>query len=397
MKKRSKGSWESKKHRDYKYRDKKRGNSYAFSLEQSKALLHLPCFYCTKPLAKGLDRLNNNFGYEDGNVVPCCENCNVILSTLPQEAKMEMREALRSIHEKNLLKDWRPIYMVPAGKKEVEPAHETRDQELKELVFEDPDCDPCENCAAPSDGVSLDDVPLCDDCGENLTGGNADLIEEMSEKNFIDQQVRSYRVAAEVVNWLTPHEKDLTAEKSPTTVFSSSVCRHPDKINLIDHSQRVAAQIADWPDWKCEEVCHIIASPQNTRTESDPAAVYSNNDDPKDTAPSPLKLALEAASAEVQSDPDWLKHIYESNRQIEAHLRDLNEEKSQEEVGCEVIKQGDPKNGVYFPSLTLTEVQKLLDEGIEARREFEEKQRKLRWTKCLYCNCYMDSCVCKAV
>jgi hypothetical protein len=124
--KKKNGSWESKRHRDYKYREKKRGNSYPFSLEQSKALFRLPCYYCTKPQAKGMDRLDNDLGYIDGNIVPCCAICNTILSTLPHLAKLEMREALRSIHEKNLLKDWQPIFMVPAAKKEEEdPKPET--------------------------------------------------------------------------------------------------------------------------------------------------------------------------------------------------------------------------------------------------------------------------------
>lgn len=110
MRKRSPGSWWSKKHRDYKYTDKQKGYEYSFSLEQAKAIMELSCFYCTKTPARGIDRLDNEKGHCSGNIAPCCEKCNILLSDLPYLAKIELRDGLRRIFEKELLKDWQPAY-----------------------------------------------------------------------------------------------------------------------------------------------------------------------------------------------------------------------------------------------------------------------------------------------
>lgn len=335
MKKKSRGSWESKKHRDYKYRDKKKGNKYAFSLEQSKALLHLPCFYCTKPLAKGLDRLNNDLGYEDGNVVACCENCNVILGTLPKEAKMEMREALRSIHEKDLLKNWKPVYMIPVPSK----------TEEKSIAGEE--VDSCENCESPADGVSLDDVPLCDDCGVNLS---------VSTENFADQ----CGALGDPMDSKTPICISPPGHDGPHKTFKI-------KHEFIDQE--------------------YLRSP-----------TFIMNGFPEKYIQSPsMEGWVSGSFADIRGTFAEKLSPYEKDVTAEESPVTIFSSSVQGDVDCEVIKQGDPKNGVYYPLLTLEEVRKLLDEGIEARQEFEERQRKLRWTKCLYCNCWVDSCKCKAV
>lgn len=57
-------------------------------------LLVLPCFYCGAPPANevrrrghsvvcgGIDRVDNARGYEVGNIVPCCEECNMAKRTM---------------------------------------------------------------------------------------------------------------------------------------------------------------------------------------------------------------------------------------------------------------------------------------------------------------------------
>lgn len=107
----SKSSWWSAKHRKYKYLDKKSGLKYDLTLDQAKALMSLPCFYCCKPESHGLDRISNDLGHELTNVVPCCGTCNLMLASTPWAAKLEMRESLRSIREKGLLGDWKPPYL----------------------------------------------------------------------------------------------------------------------------------------------------------------------------------------------------------------------------------------------------------------------------------------------
>jgi hypothetical protein len=111
-----KSSWWSDKHRKYKYKDKKSGLNYDLSLEQAKALMSLPCFYCCKPESRGLDRISNDKGHEISNVVPCCGTCNLMLASTPWAAKLEMRESLRSIRDKNLLGDWKPPYLTEPQK-----------------------------------------------------------------------------------------------------------------------------------------------------------------------------------------------------------------------------------------------------------------------------------------
>jgi len=255
MKKKNRGSWESKKHRDYKYRDKKRGNEYAFSLEQSSALFRLPCFYCTKPMAKGLDRLDNNLGYESENVIPCCQNCNTILGTLPKEAKMEMREALRSIYEKNLLEGWTPIYMVPVKEKTPPEAHKDEHKEN------------------PAEEKKIDVPP-----------------------------------------------------PSSLKIFSSSY--------------------------------------------SEPKTPFVMNGFPEKYIQSPMLESVFASGT------------FADKRGTFAEILPARPNLSYINATCVIGEQ---------------EIEKLLEEGRAIRKEIEEKQRKLRWTKCLYCNHWVDSCICKAV
>lgn len=61
---------------------KQRGKSWSLTFEQYEVLAVLPCHYCTGLLGKveagsGLDRIDNDKGYEPGNVLPCCTFCNL--------------------------------------------------------------------------------------------------------------------------------------------------------------------------------------------------------------------------------------------------------------------------------------------------------------------------------
>jgi len=61
------------------------------TLDQYKALIRKPCFYCSGCLPKvgcGLDRVDNLKGYVINNVVPCCTNCNAIKSDKLTQAEM---------------------------------------------------------------------------------------------------------------------------------------------------------------------------------------------------------------------------------------------------------------------------------------------------------------------
>jgi hypothetical protein len=61
---------------------RKRQLSWTLTFDEFVILTQQPCYYCNYELGKpvetsaGLDRLNNELGYEPKNVVSCCELCN---------------------------------------------------------------------------------------------------------------------------------------------------------------------------------------------------------------------------------------------------------------------------------------------------------------------------------
>ena len=67
----------------------KRRIHFALPKTRFNELILQPCFYCNHKKdgeVNGIDRLNNNQGYQEDNVVPCCETCNIMKgSQHPQE------------------------------------------------------------------------------------------------------------------------------------------------------------------------------------------------------------------------------------------------------------------------------------------------------------------------
>ncbi len=59
---------------------KRRGIDFELGFEQFKlAVVDHPCEYCNlefNTTGTGLDRIDSNFGYALGNIVPCCSDCN---------------------------------------------------------------------------------------------------------------------------------------------------------------------------------------------------------------------------------------------------------------------------------------------------------------------------------
>ena len=74
----------------------RRNLEWSLSDEIVKKLISQPCFYCKVPpkahtfakklngdfKSNGLDRINNNKGYIEGNIVPCCADCNRAKGTM---------------------------------------------------------------------------------------------------------------------------------------------------------------------------------------------------------------------------------------------------------------------------------------------------------------------------
>lgn len=77
-----------------------RNHSWNLSKEQWLGLISKPCHYCNEALhifGIGLDRMDNNIGYELQNVVPCCVSCNRIKSD--QLSYDEMKAAMSAVLE----------------------------------------------------------------------------------------------------------------------------------------------------------------------------------------------------------------------------------------------------------------------------------------------------------
>ncbi len=62
----------------YKKDAKSRKKSWNLEDEYAKELMVSPCHYCgiIETKLNGIDRVNNDIGYEPGNVVSCCSECN---------------------------------------------------------------------------------------------------------------------------------------------------------------------------------------------------------------------------------------------------------------------------------------------------------------------------------
>ena len=86
--------------REYKHSAKQRNITYSLSDNLLLQLVKDPCNYCNsepfKPhrednnfLYNGLDRINNNIGYLESNVVPCCFICNKMKGVLNEGKFME--------------------------------------------------------------------------------------------------------------------------------------------------------------------------------------------------------------------------------------------------------------------------------------------------------------------
>lgn len=92
----------------YKHQAKKRGYDFNISKETFFELTESnECWYCGaeaimlykgKPYPLiGVDRIDNNGGYDAGNVAPCCRRCNVAKGTM---SHMEFMEWIKRCYER---------------------------------------------------------------------------------------------------------------------------------------------------------------------------------------------------------------------------------------------------------------------------------------------------------
>lgn len=84
-------------YKNYKHNAKTRGLEFHLTKEEFLDLIHQPCYLCGRTdlneikngqtgrvtyRYNGIDRIDNNIGYEIGNVAPCCRDCNRAKSTM---------------------------------------------------------------------------------------------------------------------------------------------------------------------------------------------------------------------------------------------------------------------------------------------------------------------------
>jgi len=64
-----------------------RGHKFSITFEQFMYFWGKDCDICGDPIATiGIDRVDNNIGYEINNLIPCCEFCNKMKLTHTMEA-----------------------------------------------------------------------------------------------------------------------------------------------------------------------------------------------------------------------------------------------------------------------------------------------------------------------
>ena len=79
--------------RSYKKGAKEREIDWKIKDSYAKELISKECFYCGAKFSNewdgykynGIDRVDNEKGYEEGNVVPCCKVCNVAKHDMTQK------------------------------------------------------------------------------------------------------------------------------------------------------------------------------------------------------------------------------------------------------------------------------------------------------------------------
>jgi len=85
-----------KKFVKYKARAKRHNQDFSLSYEQFCNIRQMPCWYCgVLPEPMGIDRRDSAKEYVQGNVVPCCSDCNYAKRTLSETKFFEL---IKRIH-----------------------------------------------------------------------------------------------------------------------------------------------------------------------------------------------------------------------------------------------------------------------------------------------------------
>lgn len=79
-----------------------RGHSFDLTRDKFDELVQMPCHYCYGPPdpTNGLDRVDNDLGYTESNVVPCCKICNRAKRDMPIEDFVAWLGRVADAHKK---------------------------------------------------------------------------------------------------------------------------------------------------------------------------------------------------------------------------------------------------------------------------------------------------------
>jgi hypothetical protein len=103
---------------NYKYSAKRRNYIFELTKEEFKNLTKQKCYYCdTEPIQihkcnssiyiyNGIDRINNDLGYNINNCVPCCGDCNKLKYQKSFSDYVEyIKRVYNALKNKNLIKE----------------------------------------------------------------------------------------------------------------------------------------------------------------------------------------------------------------------------------------------------------------------------------------------------
>ena len=92
---------------DSRKTDRKKGRENDLTKEFIEEQISKGCSYCGETeLRMTMDRIDNNLGHMQDNVVPACIRCNYIRGTVPYEAWLCLKPGLRRARKQGLFGDW---------------------------------------------------------------------------------------------------------------------------------------------------------------------------------------------------------------------------------------------------------------------------------------------------
>lgn len=77
---------------------KRRNLDFSLTAEQVSTLIAERCMYCNSDANIGIDRIDNNNGYIETNVCPCCTTCNMMKKTLSRETFLAHAKAISNFN-----------------------------------------------------------------------------------------------------------------------------------------------------------------------------------------------------------------------------------------------------------------------------------------------------------